>query len=236
VTDPEAPPARQVPLREQIYTRLRDEVLSGDREITERLTEPKLARQLGVSRTPVREALTRLVADGLVQREEYGYSVVVPSMTKIRDLYEVRIAVELRGIARAIENPTVRHDAGTLGAELEQWYALRGDQPAPSTEFVLLDERFHTALLSSSGNPELVDALTGVNRRIRHIRMYDFLVEGRIETSIQEHIEIAERVLEGRLDTALTLLHEHIGASLEIVVERATRAIAARHRGLATPV
>ncbi|MGH4012378.1 MAG: FCD domain-containing protein [Pseudonocardiaceae bacterium] len=92
---------------------------------------------------------------------------------------------------------------------------------------MLQDERFHTALLASSGNPELVEALVGVNRRIRHVRMYDFLIEGRIETSISEHIEIAERVLNHQLDTALTLLHEHIGASLEIVVERATRAISA---------
>jgi DNA-binding GntR family transcriptional regulator len=62
--------------------------------------------------------------------------------------------------------------------------------------------------------------------------MHGFVIEGRIETSIAEHIEIAERVLDGQVDTALTLLHEHIGASLEIVVERATRAISARHTEL----
>lgn len=224
---------RSVPLREQVYARLRDDVLSGHRTVTERLTEPKLAKQLGVSRTPVREALTRLVADGLVRREDYGYSVVVPTMDTIRDLYEVRIAVELRGIARAIENPTVAHDAVALRAELEHWHALREKPPAPAPNFVLQDERFHTALLASSGNPELVDSLVGVNRRIRHARMYDFLIEGRIETSITEHIEIAERVLDGQLETALTRLHEHIGASLEIVVERATRAISAR---ISTPL
>lgn len=224
---------RNVPLREQIYTKLRDEVLSGHRAVTERLTEPKLARQLGVSRTPVREALTRLMADGLVRREDYGYSVVVPSMGTIRDLYEVRIAVELRGIARSIENPTVRHDATALGAELNHWYGLRERPPAPAPDFVLQDERFHAALLTSSGNPELVEALVGVNRRVRHVRMYDYLIEGRIETSIAEHIRIAELVLDRQLDAALTLLHEHIGASLEVVVERATRAISARHSDLA---
>jgi DNA-binding GntR family transcriptional regulator len=224
---------RGVLLREQIYTRLRDEVLSGRRTATERLTEPKLAKQLGVSRTPVREALTRLVADGLVQREDYGYSVVAPSMSTIRDLYEVRIAVELRGIARSIENPTVWHDKVALGEELEHWYELRRNPPDPLPEFVLQDERYHTALLASSGNPELVESLIGVNRRIRHIRMYDFLIEGRVEASIAEHIEIAERVIDRQLDTALTLLHEHIGASLEIVVERATRAISAGHSRLA---
>jgi DNA-binding GntR family transcriptional regulator len=216
-------------LRDQVYLSLRDRVLNGHWLATDRFTEPKLAKELGVSRTPVREALTRLLADGLVQREDYGYAVVVPSMTTIRDLYEVRIAVELRGIGRAIENPSVRHDQAALAAELNHWYALRADPPAPAPEFVLEDERFHAALLASSGNLELVEALTTVNRRIRAVRMYDFLVEGRIETSIAEHIEIMERVQATELDKALRLLHEHIGASLEIVVERATRALTARN-------
>ncbi|HVK23573.1 MAG TPA: GntR family transcriptional regulator [Actinokineospora sp.] len=217
------------PLRDQIYLTLRDEVLAGHWAPADRVTEPKLAGRLGVSRTPVREALARLVADGLVQRTDYGYGVVVPSMATIRDLYELRIAVELRGIGRAIENPSVRHDQDALAAELEYWYGLRSDPPAPAPEFVLQDERFHTALLAASGNPELVAALAGVTRRIRTVRMYDFLIDGRIETSIAEHIEIMERVQALELDKALRLLHEHIGASLEIVVERATRALTARN-------
>jgi DNA-binding GntR family transcriptional regulator len=67
--------------------------------------------------------------------------------------------------------------------------------------------------------------------------MHDFTVPGRIETSIAEHIEIAERVVERRFRDAHRLLYEHIGASLEIVVERATRSLAAMNaRQDATPV
>lgn len=215
------------PLRERVYLELRDDVLGGRVAPAERLTEPRLSKRFGVSRTPVRDALTRLVSDGLMQREDYGYSVVVPSMARVRDLYEVRIAVELRGISRSIENPEVRHEADALGAEVQRWYGLRAAPPEPSPEFVLEDERYHAALLGASGNTELLAVLVDVNRRIRRVRMYDFTIPGRIETSIDEHIEIAERVVEGRLESAHRLLHEHIGASLEIVVERATRALAA---------
>lgn len=222
------PPAEPAaPLREQVYAALRDAVLNGDVPAGERLTEPKLAKRYGMSRTPVRDAMTRLVADGLLQREDYGYSVVVPSLSRVRDLYEVRIAVELRGIARCIENPGVDHDVALLEKELQFWYGLRDDPPAPSPEFVLADERYHAALLTASGNAELVTVLVDVNSRIRRIRMYDFIVPGRIETSIDEHVEIVERILDGRLETAHRLLHEHIGASLEIVMERATRALVA---------
>lgn len=69
------------PLRERVYAVLRDDVVNGDIGAGTRLTEPKLAARFGISRTPVREALGRLVADGLLQREEdYGYSVVVPDL------------------------------------------------------------------------------------------------------------------------------------------------------------
>lgn len=200
------------PLREQVYRELRDAVLDGGVSVGDRLTEPKLSRQFGMSRTPIRDALTRLVADGLLRREDYGYSVVVPSTAQIRDLHEVRIAVELRGIDRCIENPQLRHDGAALTDELGRWHRLRADPPAPTPEFVREDERFHAVLLAASGNPELVDVLDDVNRRIRRVRMYDFAVPDRITASIGEHIEIAERVLARDLPPARRLLHEHLGA------------------------
>jgi DNA-binding GntR family transcriptional regulator len=216
-----------LPLRETIYLRLRDEIMSGRMPASQRLTEPKLSKQFGVSRTPIRDALIRLAADGLVQREDFGYSVLVPSLTQMRDLYELRLALELRGIRRAIENPSIAHDRAVLVNELATWEAMRAEPPAPSPEFVLLDESFHIALLSSSGNRELTEALHAVNSRIRRVRMYDFLEVERIEKSIAEHIAILEAVLDHRLDAALLLLHEHIGISLEVVMERATRAVTA---------
>ncbi|NUT96487.1 MAG: GntR family transcriptional regulator [Saccharothrix sp.] len=208
-----------------MYLELRDDVLGGRIGPTERLTEPRLAKRFGVSRTPVRDALTRLVADGLLTREDWGHSVVVPSLPRVRDLYEVRIAVELRGISRSIENPHVRHDPDALHTELKHWYALRATPPKPSPGFVLEDERFHTALLASSGNTELVRVLVDVTRRLGRVRMYDFVLPGQITTAIAEHIEIAEQVAHGHLHTAHRLLHEHIGASLEVVTERATHAL-----------
>lgn len=216
-----------LPLREAVYLRLRDDIMSGRMPASQRLTEPKLSKQFGVSRTPIRDALIRLASDGLVQREDFGYSVLVPSLTQMRDLYELRLALELRGIRRGIENPSITHDRAVLTNELATWEAMRAEPPAPSPEFVLLDESFHVALLSSSGNRELTEALHAVNARIRRVRMYDFLEVERIEKSIAEHIAILEAVLDRQLESALQLLHEHIGISLEVVMERATRAVTA---------
>jgi len=212
-------------LREVVYHRLRDEILNGRISPRERLTEPKLGKAFDVSRTPVREALSRLLSDGLVERTDFGYAVVVPSLEDLRNLYELRITLELRGIARAIENPEVRHDEAALREELDRWYALRETPPDPDPSFVLLDERYHQVLSRSSGNTQLTDALVVVNQKIRAVRMHDFVETDRIAATIDEHIEIVELVLDRRLPEALTALHKHVGESLEVVMERATAAM-----------
>jgi DNA-binding GntR family transcriptional regulator len=214
-------------LSDQVHDLLRDAIMNGRVPVTERLTEAKLARQLGISRTPVREALGWLAAAGLLRREDYGFAVQVPSVDGMRQLYELRITLELRGIARAIDDPSIRHDHTLLAQELASWYQMRILTPAATPDFVVLDERFHVALLRSSGNEALVEALEAVNARIRHVRMYDFLVNTRIEVSIDEHIQITELVLAGELAQAHEALHAHIGASSAIVMERVSKAIAA---------
>ena len=77
-----------------VYQQLRDEILNGRISPRERLTEPKLGKLYDVSRTPVREALSRLLSDGLVERTDFGYAVVVPSLEDLRNLYELRITLK----------------------------------------------------------------------------------------------------------------------------------------------
>jgi DNA-binding GntR family transcriptional regulator len=210
-----------------VYELLREDVLGGGIGARERLAEVRLAKRYGVSRTPVREALARLLADGLVERaaDGAGFHVTVPDLTGLRDLYELRVTLELRGVARAIEDPSVRHDPAVLAAELDRWYALRERPPAPDPTFVVRDEEFHAALSRASGNPALTEALVAVNQRIRRVRMYDFLTADRVETTITEHIEIMELVRDGRLDEGYRALHAHVGDSLAVVMERARDAL-----------
>lgn len=214
-------------LCESVYAQLRSELMNGELALDVRLTEPKVATRFGISRTPVREALARLCADGLLQRAEYGFSPVRPSIPLIRDLYELRIALELAGIDRAIGNAGVEHDRGLLQAERARWESLRADPPKQEPGFVVVDEKFHVALLSAAGNAELVRSLQTVNARIRHVRMFDFMVNNRIEVTIDEHLAIVEAVLAGELPRARELLHRHIGESLDVVLDRVSRAIVA---------
>lgn len=214
-----------LPLGERVYLAMRADLMAGRFAPAERLGDGRLAERYGVSRTPAREALARLVADGLVQRADDGLYPYRPRFEEITALYELRSTLELRGIERGQVTPTARHDHDVLGVELDRWTALRGDPPEPDAGFVDSDERFHTALLASSGNPALVDALRSVNTKIRPVRMFDYLTPDRMAATITEHIDITQLVLDGRLGDAYTALKAHIDESRKIVVARAEQAM-----------
>jgi DNA-binding GntR family transcriptional regulator len=233
-TPPTPVPPPRVSRRDRVYVELRELLMSGRVSPWERLAEEPLAERFGVSRTPVREALARLQADGLVEKRAHGLYLAVPSFEELTRLYELRVLLELHGIRRAIEDPTVRHDATRLDAELDVWRAMSGTPPEPDPTFVRTDERFHAVLLDTSGNTALTEALAGVNRRIRAVRMYDYLTADRMRATIDEHLEIGELVVSGRLPAALDALHAHVGASRDVVVERAGTALAMAHLGAAS--
>ncbi len=222
---PSPSPSAAPSVRAAVCARLREAVLDGEFGPRERLSEMRLAARFGVSRTPVREALARLSADGLIERGDGGFYVTVPGLAELRDLYELRGTLELRGIARAIEDPGIRHDPAVLAAEAERWYALRERPPAPGPDFVVQDERFHAELSRASGNPALTDALVAVGERLRRVRRYDFLTRDRVAAAVTEHIDIVELLRAGRLDDAYRALHTHVGASMSVVPERALRAM-----------
>lgn len=220
-------PERERPRREEVYLAIRSALMDGSLPPWERLAEVRLAERFATSRTPVREALVRLQSDGLIEKRDAGLYPYVPSVRQLIGLYELRVTLELQGIRRAIDDPTIHHDRAVLEAELNKWYRWRDDRPEPDAGFVSKDEDFHVALLSSSGNPALTDALVTVNRQIRPVRMYDYLTVDRIDATINEHIDIAEKVLSHRLEKAFEALHAHVGASRDVAMERATRALSA---------
>jgi DNA-binding GntR family transcriptional regulator len=217
--------AKRIPHGERVYTALREELMSGRLSPWERLTEERLADKFEVSRTPVREALARLTADGLVEKRDGGFFMYMPSFDEMVDYYELRILLELRGLDRVIENPALGRDRAALTTEVEWWKALRANVPAPEAGFVSNDERFHTALLGSAGNAALTDFLRQVNQRIRPVRMYDYMTEDRMLATVAEHIAIGELALGDDLEGAKRALREHIGESRDVVMARVSASL-----------
>jgi DNA-binding GntR family transcriptional regulator len=223
-----APVAAESPSRsDEAYRSLKTRLLLGEFPLNVRLGEERLAALLQVSRTPVREALKRLFSEGLLERhpDGGGYQPLVPDVTVMRHLYEVRAGLELQALQRPARLGT-RHDPAVLEPLRDQWRRLRAERPAPDPSFVLLDESFHLQLARSAGNQVLVDLLRQVNERIRVVRMLDFLSEERIEATIEEHIGIAELVLAGRDVDAEGAFSSHLAVSMAVVEERVQAALA----------
>lgn len=198
----------------------------GEFPVMERLGEERLATLVGVSRTPIREALSRLRHEGLVDRHpEGGYRPSIPDLGEIHELYEMRIALEREAMFRP-QRLGVRHDQAVIERLIEEWSVLALDPPAPSPEFVLVDEEFHLGLVSAAGNRVIVEALAGVNERIRVVRMHDFLTAERVAATITQHLGIVTSLQSGEVDHAAAALLAHLGESMAVVEERAALALA----------
>ncbi|MEM9135529.1 MAG: GntR family transcriptional regulator [Actinomycetota bacterium] len=218
-----SPQARPEPLGAQAYRTLKHRLLVGDFRLGVRLAEAALGEQLAMSRTPIREALSRLHAEGLlVRHDEGGFAPVAPDLHSIAELYEIRRSLEFTALARG------DHDSGGLVTLRDDWQALRTAEVelTEGPEFVLHDEDFHVRLATAAGNRTLVDYLVTVNERIRIVRMHDFLTADRIEATIAEHLGIVEHLLEYGPETTRRLLDQHLAVSEQVVEERSAIALA----------
>jgi DNA-binding GntR family transcriptional regulator len=219
--DPGGTPER--PLTSVVYDELKRRLLAGEFRLGHRLGEVALAERMAVSRTPVREALTRLHAEGFVVRlPEGGFSPAAPDLHTIAELYVVRRGLELT----ALFAPD-GHDARQLVDLRDEWAALEApaDDGHGDPGFVLLDEDFHVRLAASSGNRSLVELLTRVSERIRVVRIYDFLTPDRIRKTIDEHLSIVDALAGRDLKLAERRLNRHLRISREIVEQRSAAAL-----------
>jgi DNA-binding GntR family transcriptional regulator len=212
---------------DRAYVELKARLLRGEFPINVRLGEERIAALLDVSRTPVREALVRLFAEGFVTRSsDGGYSPIAPVVTDMRYLYEVRAALELESLRRPVRSGSV-HERGLLEALRDDWRSLAtSDADHVGPEFVLLDESFHSTLSEAAGNPIATDYLRQVNERIRLVRMHDFLTLDRVQDTIAQHIGIVEAVLLGDIDEAERRFVMHLEESAAVVEDRVTRTVA----------
>lgn len=218
-----------------MHAELKHRLLAGEFPLNVRIGEQRLGDLLAVSRTPVREALLRLLGEGLVVRgPDGGYYPVAPNIVVAHHLYEVRRTLELQ----ALQRPAVtggRHERRGLLELQEDWQAAADETHEPSASFVLLDESFHVRLAEAAGNPVLVDLLRQVNERIRMVRMQDFLDLARIEATISEHLGIVEAVIEGDITEAELRFCSHLDRSVAVVEERVTAALVRMATAVQTP-
>ena len=214
---------QQNTLADKAYIVMRQKIMSGDYSPYTRLAEASIGKQIGMSRTPIREALARLANDGLIRKVNSGYYVSQPDFSDIAELYELRILLEKHGIFRGITKSA--YDVDALQDIKAKWETMRSEHIVPDPGFVVRDEDFHESLLRAAGNQVMGDVLQNVNLRIRSVRMYDFITEDRIDWTINTHLSILESVIAGNLDEAQDKIERHIIKSMQVVEMRASSAL-----------
>jgi len=181
----------------------------------ERINEVALAKQLGVSRTPLREALNRLTTDGfLTFSPKFGFYRRPLDVKEILDLYELRQQIEVSGIQYGVSRATPEA-LDELTRYLEQ---SRPDLPGRTIDdLVALDEGFHERLIGLTGNAEMLRVLQNVNSRVRFLRWID--MDGRRQVTQAEHFAVLEAIKSRDATHAAALLERHIHRRLDQVVE-----------------
>ncbi|MFN8186375.1 MAG: GntR family transcriptional regulator [Gaiellales bacterium] len=195
-------------LEGRVYERLRDEILSGSLSPGEQLVETRIAEELGVSKTPVREALIRLQRDGLVEIEPYrGAKVLEPSAGDVREILELRALLECE-IARELAE---RRPPEVLAA-LEGSVAACREAQAAGDRARLLDglTEFSDVMAEACGNSRMAKLLTDLRGVLLLIGSSSLRAAGRAERSIVEHDRILEAIRAGDPDAAALATAEHV--------------------------
>ena len=201
----------RVNLAEQVYATLKAEIHDFRLVAGDRFSEADLGSRLGVSRTPVREALFRLRNEGFLDVEpKLGWFVRPIDFAKLEQLYDLRIVLELASVQRLCART---EDTPELDALKDIWLVPVAEHLTDAREVGANDEQFHATLVRAAGNAEMARVHWDVTERIRIVRRLDFTRPDRIEATYAEHAKILRAVIQRKVDQAQLLLKSHIEQS-----------------------
>lgn len=205
------------PLRDLVFEALRDAIIKGALKPGERLMEVQLAEELGVSRTPVREAIRKLeLEDLVVMIPRKGAYVSGISLKGIADVFEVRAAVEALAAGLAAERITAEELE-----ELERILVKKAEiiEANNLERLVEIDTLFHECLYQASRNGKLIQIINNLSEQIHRFRSTSLASPGRMKEALEEHRKIVEAISERNITLAQALAQEHIENAENSILE-----------------
>jgi len=197
-------------LTERIYQQLKQDIFSFRLLPGDRFSENEIAERVAASRTPVREALTRLQREGFVEVSfRSGWQVKPFDFNQFEQLYDVRIVLELAAVKKLCE----MEPAPNLEDLKRIWLVKPEDRLEDGPSVCALDERFHEQLVEATGNKEMARIHHDITERLRIVRRIDFTQRNRIEATYDEHAKIIRTIMERRAEEVKSYLKTHIEAS-----------------------
>lgn len=199
------------PLRDVVFETLRDAIITQVLKPGERLMEIQLADEMGVSRTPVREAIRKLELEGLVVMvPRKGAYVAGVSMKDIHEVYEVRAALEMLAVTLAAERIT-DEELDALERQVLKESEAEANQDAHSLDNIIyIDSTFHDIIYQAAHNQRLVQFVNILQEQLQRFRAASLSRPGRSKTALDEHKQIVEALAERNGELAAKLAKEHI--------------------------
>tara|TARA_R110000868_G_scaffold123699_2_gene327304 strand:- start:475 stop:1176 length:702 start_codon:yes stop_codon:yes gene_type:complete len=199
---------------EEAYIRLKERAVNFQFRPGERINEIGLSRELAISRTPLREALNRLVTEHLIDfKPGLGFFCRELDARSVYELYELREIIELAALRKACESASDAQLKALNEDLLANGLSYVGKTVREVTE---RDEAFHIAIAELSGNHELALHLAQINQRIRFIRWLD--MSSRVKETKGEHRAIMDAMLDRDADRAADILGKHIRRRMDQIV------------------
>lgn len=206
-----------LPLRDVVFNTLRQAILKGELEPGERLMEIQLAEKLGVSRTPIREAIRKLELEGLVLMiPRKGAEVARISEKSLRDVLEVRRSLEELAIELACERMT---EEDILELERVQERFREAIHKGDAMNIAETDEQFHDVIYEGTRNEKLVQMLNNLREQMYRYRLEYIKDEDKRQVLVVEHEHIVAALKSRSLAEAKRAAREHID-NQEITVSR----------------
>jgi DNA-binding GntR family transcriptional regulator len=209
VDEDETPPS--------LYENLRRDIISGRIRPNERLIEADLASFYHVSRTPVREALQRLFENKLIVRIKSGWVVREYSLKEIKEIYEVRAALEGFAARLAAERATDQELEDIQRNHLDYIEFLSNVEIDP---LILHNDVFHELVIKAAHNQHLADQITAVSRYHFSHRMSLFMDEEDVRTSISGHHELVNALMRRKPDESTKAAITGVLTGLDKILER----------------
>ncbi|MFA6309273.1 MAG: GntR family transcriptional regulator [Clostridia bacterium] len=205
-------------LQGRVFTQIQNDILNGKYEPGDSLIETRLCEEMGVSRTPIREAIRQLELEGLVQSIPNKGAIVNGISTKdIDDIYKIRIVLE--GIAARWATEKITDDEISElknAVELQEFYTQKND----IEQLMKYDSRFHDLIYEASKSKPLMHTLSTFHHYVQRARNLSFGTPGRALNVLKEHEAILKAISDRNPDEAEKLTTEHVkNASINLIMQ-----------------
>lgn len=212
-------------LGSDVYRILRDRILSQELKAGEKLSDLRLSSELGVSRTPIREALHQLAQDGVVIAEpNRGFFVATFTRSDLEEIFELRRVLELYAIQRLGDGDR-REELDRAKFELDHVERLitnattKEEKLEAGDAFLKTDRGFHSWLVSTVGNKRMSTIVGGLWTQIAIFQQVEDEIPDWMQVAVEQHRELLNRLIERDVEGATELMSEHLDDMRELVLE-----------------